>query len=161
MRSLSEDQNAKRLVVLRAACVLELVDVAFSLFYHSQYSAETAPPHDQSTTTTTAVSLDFFTRAVGHMPRARLAQRSWCLKCADARSVSPRVQSYCSRGVEGRASGRARPAQRCTRRSSMAKVPSLAGQSSPSPPPDMGAFGSRLLHTLWRGPGATALALGG
>ena len=45
--------------------------------------------------------------------------------------------------------------------SSMVKVPSSAGQSSPSQPPRKKAFGSRLLHTLWRSHGATPLALGG
>ena len=47
----------------------------------------------------------------------------------------------------------------CSR--SMVKVPSLAGQSAPSQPPHMEAFGPRLLHTLWRSHGATPLALGG
>ena len=44
---------------------------------------------------------------------------------------------------------------------SRVQVPSLAGQSSPSPPPHMEAFGSRLLYTLWRSHGATRLALRG
>ena len=44
---------------------------------------------------------------------------------------------------------------------SMVKVPSLAGPSSPSQPPHMEAFGSRLLHTLWRSHGAAQLALKG
>ena len=43
----------------------------------------------------------------------------------------------------------------------MVKAPSLAGQSSPSQPPHMEAFGSRLLYTLWRSHGATPLALRG
>ena len=41
---------------------------------------------------------------------------------------------------------------------SMVKVPSLAGQSSPSQPPHIKASGSRLLYTLWRSRGATPLA---
>ena len=44
---------------------------------------------------------------------------------------------------------------------SMVRVPSLAGQSSPSQRPHMEAFGSRLLYTLWRSHGATQHALRG
>ena len=44
---------------------------------------------------------------------------------------------------------------------SMVKAPSLAGQSSPSQPFHMEAFGSRLLYTLWRSDGANPPALGG
>ena len=39
---------------------------------------------------------------------------------------------------------------------SMAKVPSVAGQSSPSPPPHVAVLGPRLLCTLWRSLGRSA-----
>ena len=44
---------------------------------------------------------------------------------------------------------------------SMAKVPSLAGQSSPSPPPHLAIFGFGRLYALWRSHSATQHALGG
>ena len=46
-------------------------------------------------------------------------------------------------------------------RASMVNMPSSAGQSLPSQPPHMEAFGSRLLYLLWRSHGATQHALGG
>ena len=44
-------------------------------------------------------------------------------------------------------------------KNSMAKVPSLAGQSSPSPPPHLAIFGFGLLCALWRSHSATQRAL--
>ena len=49
-------------------------------------------------------------------------------------------------------------ADRC---GSMAKAPSLAGQSSPSPPPHLAIFGFGLLYALWRSHAATQRALRG
>ena len=45
--------------------------------------------------------------------------------------------------------------------SSMAKGPSLAGQSSPSPSPHLAIFGFGLLYALWRSHSATQRALRG
>ena len=75
------------------------------------------------------------------MEVARSATRD-DLFVADARGVAPAAD-----GAAGAAS--------------MVKAPSLAGQSSPSQPPHMEAFGPRLRYTLWRSHGATPLALRG
>ena len=47
------------------------------------------------------------------------------------------------------------------RRPSTAKGPSLAGQSSPSPPPHLASFGVGRLDALWRSRSATQRALRG
>ena len=101
-------------------------------------------------------------RGLHALPRAERRPLAWHrLHHRGARKRETRASAPPTRRCRTTASASMPRPSQTRRTSSMAKAPSLAGQSSPSQPPHMEAFGSRLLYTLWRSHGATPLALRG